>query len=321
LWGGSGSNRRRPDYELAAKASSAILVDESHANTCEKECETKLADRIRTCNRPDDSATDPCYPTKQVGQLGGLSLKFPANFMLMRRSASRVIAVAFAAGVVLSACSSTDRSAAPAEDDVVTEQVTEAVEELASEPEPVVEADQDLASDSDADAGSVLDVEANVQEDSASSVPETDAVGSVFRGVRLCVKNDRTTLDGRPAAIDVDMSSASTSHEGTFLNPTVENCGKTDTRLIMGEIQIMYTDAKAWTFKAQNLVPGDAQLEMSRGVAGDACVYVDTEGRSKSYDDGFARYVLTRLNDSKEFKEFQLTVQDSRGETKCDAWW
>jgi len=41
---------------------------------------------------------------------------FPANLVLMRRSSSRVIALALAAGVVLSACSSTDRSAAPAED-------------------------------------------------------------------------------------------------------------------------------------------------------------------------------------------------------------
>jgi len=36
--------------------------------------------------------------------------------MLMRRSSHRVIALALAAGVVLSACSSTDRSAAPGED-------------------------------------------------------------------------------------------------------------------------------------------------------------------------------------------------------------
>jgi hypothetical protein len=46
-----------------------------------------------------------------------------------------VIALALAAGVVLSACSSTDRSAAPAEEDVATDQVTESVEELATQSE------------------------------------------------------------------------------------------------------------------------------------------------------------------------------------------
>jgi hypothetical protein len=66
-----------------------------------------------------------------VGHEEYLPLDFPAIFVFMRRSLSRVIAVTLAAGVVLSACSSTDRSAAPAEEEVVaTDQVTESVEEL-----------------------------------------------------------------------------------------------------------------------------------------------------------------------------------------------
>jgi hypothetical protein len=148
---------------------------------------------------------------------------------------------------------------------------------------------------------------------------EQEVVGSFIRGVRLCVKNDRTNIDGRPAAINVDLGSVSTSHEGTFLLPTVENCAKTDTRLIMGDIQIMYTDAKGLTFNARNLIPGGGQLEMTRGIAGQLCVYVDTEGESKSYDDGFARYQLTRLKDTENFKEFKLTVKDSQGETQCGS--
>jgi hypothetical protein len=74
-----------------------------------------------------------------------LPLDFLASFVRMRKSSSRVFALALAAGVVLSACSSTDRSAAPAEEVVATDQVTESVEQLASESEPVIDADQDLA--------------------------------------------------------------------------------------------------------------------------------------------------------------------------------
>jgi hypothetical protein len=67
-------------------------------------------------------------PTKRVGQIGRFPLHSPANFVHMRRSLSRVFALALAAGVVLSACSSTDRSAAPAEEVVAKDQGTESVE-------------------------------------------------------------------------------------------------------------------------------------------------------------------------------------------------
>jgi hypothetical protein len=69
----------------------------------------------------------------------------------MRRSSSRVFALALAAGVVLSACSSTDRSAAPAEEEIVTEQVRESVEELELDSDSDVALDQETELDSESD--------------------------------------------------------------------------------------------------------------------------------------------------------------------------
>jgi hypothetical protein len=99
-----------------------------------------------------DGTIDSGDLSKLVGQRGCLLLVFLAIFVLMRRSSSRVIALVLAAGVVLSACSSTDRSAAPAEEEVVaTEQVTESVEEFELESDSDVALDQETVLDSESD--------------------------------------------------------------------------------------------------------------------------------------------------------------------------
>jgi hypothetical protein len=74
----------------------------------------------------------------------GLHRRLPLNvsgiFVIVRRSSSFVLAIALFSGVVLSACSSTERSAAPPEEIIASDQVTELVEgaesESDSEPDP-----------------------------------------------------------------------------------------------------------------------------------------------------------------------------------------
>ena len=67
----------------------------------------------------------------------------------MRRSLSRIVTSVFATGVVLSACSSTDRMAAPAEEQVVSEQVNESEEATATEQAPQDESESELETSAD----------------------------------------------------------------------------------------------------------------------------------------------------------------------------
>ncbi len=120
-------------------------------------------------------------PSKLGGQLEYLPPHFPANLVLMRRSSSRVIALALAAGVVLSACSSTDRSAAPAEEVVVSEQASEFVEPSASETESEMEQEE-------------LGVEVDLEDQSG---PLSASVGSFMPDTKTCPDKSSFTVQRR----------------------------------------------------------------------------------------------------------------------------
>jgi hypothetical protein len=235
-----------------------------------------------------------------VGQLGGLSLNFSTIFKPMRRSSSRVIAVALAAGVVLSACSSTDRSAAPAEVDVITEQVTESVEELAS--------------DSDADAPREGEASPELEGD-----PEGERVESSIRGSRVCVINARSSNDVRTPRINVQFTRADrVSTQNELVAPGDQRCGEgayllTAPQDVKGEIYIMYTDAQAMDIYANNLLVGFPAVEINKKDTPLICARSRDEGEKSVYDDGVVRYTTLRLADSPQYKEFTITVSDSEG--------
>jgi hypothetical protein len=243
----------------------------------------------------------------------------------MRRTSSRVVALALAAGVVLSACSSTDRSAAPAEEKIVTEQVTESVEELANEPEPVIEADQDSASDSDADAPSAGEASPELDAD-----PEGERAQVIVRGVRVCVINERTTRDRRTAWIDVKFTKVDrVSRESTFIAPGDQICGEASYVPSMftpddlkATITTMYDDTATAEVGAVNHI-GDLpsiaiEVPDERESSSWYC-YVDEVNGTKSMDDEINRFTLRRLPDSTSFKEFTITVSDGQSRDDCDS--
>jgi hypothetical protein len=231
--------------------------------------------------------------------------------MLMRRSSSRVIFLALAAGVVLSACSSTDRSAAPAEDVVATEQVTESVEDLDLEPE------------SDVD-----------EPDAGEAQPELDGVregerAQVFvRGVRVCVINERTTRDRRTAWIDVEFTKVDrVSRESTFIAPGDQICGEarysTDmftTYDLEATIATMYDDTAVAEVGAVNRLGDKPSMTIEvpdeRESSAWYC-YVFEDNGTKSMDDEINRFTLRRLPESTSFKEFTITVSDGQSRDRC----
>jgi hypothetical protein len=238
-----------------------------------------------------------------------LPLDFLAGFVRMRRSSSRVFALVLAAGVVLSACSSTDRSAAPAEDVVATDQVTESVEEL------------ELESDSDVD-----------EPDADEAQPELDGVqegerAQVFvRGVRVCVTNERTTRDRRTAWIDVEFTKVDrVSRESTFIAPGDQICGEASYKVftlsdLKATIATMYDDTATAKVGAVNQSGLSSTLEIvvpdERESSSWYC-YVDDVNETKSMDDEINRFTLRRLPDSTSFKEFTITVSDGQSRDRC----
>ena len=238
-----------------------------------------------------------------------MPLVFLAIFIFMRRSLSRVIAVALAAGVVLSACSSTDRSAAPAEEEVVaTEQVTESVDEL------------EIETDSDADAPSEGEASPDLDAD-----PEGERAGSSILGSRVCVINNRTTRDGRTAWIDVKFTKADrVSRESTFIAPGDQICGEGAYNAnpakfdVAGEVTAMYDSTKRQGFKAWNPMVGYPNFTIFASDSVKPCYYSHRWSFS-GVDDSVNRFTMRRLPDSARFKEFTLTVSDGeKDERSCE---
>jgi hypothetical protein len=241
----------------------------------------------------------------------------------MRRSSIRVIAVALAAGVVLSACSSTDRSAAPAEDVVATEQSTESVEELVNEPELAEEADQELASESDVD-----ELDAGEAQPELDGAPEGERAGSSIRGSRICVINNRTTRDRRTAWIDVKFTIVDrVSRESTFIAPGDQICGESAHNAnpamvdVAGVVTAMYDSTKSQGFAASNRVIGFPDFALFERGSGRECYYSNGgDWGFQGVDDSVNRFTMRRLPDSARFKEFTITVSDGeKVERSCDS--
>jgi len=212
--------------------------------------------------------------------------------------------------VVLSACSSTDRSAAPAEEEVVaTEQVTESVEEF------------ELESDSDVDA---LDADETSPE--LDGPPEGERAQVFVRGVRVCVINERTTRDRRTAWIDVEFTKVDrVSRESTFIAPGDQICGEASYKVftlsdLKATIATMYDDTATAKVAAVNQSGLSSILEIAvpdeRESSSWYC-YVDEVNETKSMDDEINRFKLRRLPDSTSFKEFTITVSDGQSRDRC----
>jgi hypothetical protein len=273
-----------------------------------------------------DGTIDSCDPSKLVGQRACLLLVYLAIFVLMRRSSSRVFALVLAAGVVLSACSSTDRSAAPAEDVVATDQVTDSVEELDLELELAEEADDELAS------GPGVDPEdADEAQPELDGPPEGELAQVIVRAVRVCVINNRTTRDGRPAWLNVEFTQVDrVSREGTLVAPGDKICGwkryevSLDSRVgtLMAYIATMYDDTPIASVLGKNRALGKTELRFNLADRDGpeyeymGC-YISSDREMDVLDDGINRFTLERLSDSASFKEYTITVSDGESLKRC----
>jgi hypothetical protein len=220
----------------------------------------------------------------------------------MRRSLSRVIALVLAAGVVLSACSSTDRSAAPPEVDIAAERVAESTKDVGSEP------------GSDVD---VLDVDETSPD--LEGTQEEERVGGGLRGSRVCVINARSSDQVHTPRINVQFTKADrVSTETELVAPGGQRCGEaaysiTAPQDVEGDIYIMYIDAPVKSFYARNPLIGLPAVEVRPQGSSLKCAVSSDEEDKRVYDNGVVRYTTLQLADSSQYKEFTITVSDSAG--------
>ena len=156
--------------------------------------------------------------------------------------------------------------------------------------------------------------ESVISQDGADPEP----VQSVYRGARVCVVNARS-LERRPLPrLNVIFTKADRiSKEETLVAPGDEICGEaafstTSMEDVTGEIFMMYEEQLPMKFLAQNAYIG-AQGAIGWDFDRSFCAYVSAEPETKVYDNGEVRFTLQRLNDSKDFKEFTITVAESQG--------
>lgn len=170
---------------------------------------------------------------------------------------------------------------------------------------------------------SELDVAAEeLVEDTAEPVTDDGdaevSVGrGVYRGARVCVINARSAELRPVPRLNVFFTKADrVSKNGTMVEPGTQICGEaaysTARDDVTGEIYMMYYELKPIRFAASNSYSG-VSGEISWNFAKAPCAYVSGEPETKIYDSGEARFTLQRLNDSKDFKEFTITVADSQG--------
>lgn len=222
----------------------------------------------------------------------------------MRGTSSRWIALVAAAGFVLSACSSTDRMAAPAAEDVVSNQGMTSEQEMPAE------------------------TDANESSEELEGAPQEERAQVFARGVRVCVINERTTRDRKPARINVKFTKADrVSRESNYVAPGEQICGEAgwEANLIsvgdlLGNLATMYDDSRTAELRAINYAIGETSLEMvmaptkqSRGLS---CI-VSSENATEVLDDSINRFTLKRLPDSSSFKEYTVTVSDSQSSKIC----
>jgi len=162
------------------------------------------------------------------------------------------------------------------------------------------------------------DVDSEPTETAPSQFPEDVAVGALLDGVRVCVRNERTTVDGKPALINLTFEDRprSRSWESDYLPPGSENCVESSDKMI-GTLAIMYTEAPLLEVEVYN--PPIFPAHMTLMLGDEICIAVDNFAPNRVYDNGFARYVLERQADSKNLKNFSLVVSDSRGRNNQDA--
>ena len=219
----------------------------------------------------------------------------------MQRKAFRIVTLVTCAGLVLVGCSTpvppdsaSVQRAAEAPTESPTDSPTDSEREVAAE-EPMM--------------------------DRAEPVTDDDALAAVgrgvYRGARVCVINARSAELRPVPRLNVFFTKADrVSKNGTIVDPGTQICGEaaysTAKYDVTGEIYMMYYELKPMRFVASNgYTFADAEIKWN--LANLPCAYVSEEPETKIYDSGEARFTLQRLNDSKDFKEFTITVADSQG--------
>jgi hypothetical protein len=190
---------------------------------------------------------------------------------------------------------------------------------MAEDPAPEVELADDAPSETATSEvlGSDGEVSGDLEELGSQ---EEIARGSLLRKVHVCVRNTRTgQVGGRTPHVNVefDRPIESATWENDVLPPGAENC-VTNPHDANALIAIMYTDAPLLYLRAENFALSAANIGITFVKFNPVyCMFVNTEGESKTYDDGFARYVITREADTPSLKRFTMTIGDSLGKTKC----
>jgi hypothetical protein len=202
-----------------------------------------------------------------------------------------LIALTLAAGVALSACSSAERMAAPAEDVTVTESANESIvrNQVETNSEPPVEQEGELQKAS-------------------------------LKGTRVCVINKRTQRDGKPALINVTFTKADrVSQESPYVPPGSQICaeGPYDSSAfsndIEGVIYTMYDETPKTKLWARNRAIGSPELEIQVGT--ELCDWIPNT--SRVLDDKINQFTIIRLPDSPSFKEFTVTISDGKSSSGC----
>lgn len=232
----------------------------------------------------------------------------------MRRTSVQFVALALVAGVVLSACSSTDRMAAPVEEEVVSEQVAESEEEAPVDTDDAVVAGEETLMEPDVEVTDSVETSAEID-----GLAEGTQVQASLRGVRTCVINERTIRDGKPAWIVVRFDGADrVSQSSDRVAPGNQICAEAGYSLspfdITTKIYTMYDDTPVETLYSKNSAIGAPEMGFSSN-SHECNVY--RENVPRTYDDGINRFTLTRLNDTKSFKEFTVLVSDSQSRQGC----
>ena len=199
------------------------------------------------------------------------------------------------AGLGITACgvgeSSSERAAAPVDEDAPNDQVGEETTSLdAAGPEEMQEGSDDQ-----------------------------EPVQAGLLGARVCVINERSTKEGRLPRINVQFTKADReSNDSGLVAPGDQHCGEaaysSEPQDVSGVVSIMYEDAPVMYFNSYNTWLGNPAVELVKAPNSmSACAASRTEGGKSVFDNGFIRYTTKRLPDSTRFKEFTISVSDSQG--------
>ena len=228
--------------------------------------------------------TNSLNPTKQAGQRGCLLPDFPANFGRMRRYSNRVVALALAAGVVLSACSSTDRMAAPSDEEVM----------------------------------SSTDESVPVSDDSLEP-----SKGLFNKSTRVCIRHEANLPSGS-VDIKFTHADTSDSGWLVPNGERKKRCAEGRERHgdkgggwdVKGTLEFPFFgtyNAGEYLFMASNPEIGSPTLQVNMtGPVKSYCSIKEgfSVGEKSTFDDALFHYTIERLPDS-NWKEFEITIRDS----------